>query len=96
MTRAEFEADLQREGYAVREGELGPNVHRTLHTHEFDARIFILSGGLTMDYGHERVSYAPGQACAVPAGTLHAEHTEADGARYVFGQRAALSKATAR
>jgi hypothetical protein len=48
-----------------------------------------------MDYGHERVSYAPGQACSVPAGTLHAEHTEADGARYVFGQRAALPKAAA-
>ena len=38
MNRAEFEADLVREGYEVRQGGIEPNVHRPAHTHDFDAR----------------------------------------------------------
>ena len=34
MDRAEFEADLRREGYELREGEIKPNVHRGSHAHE--------------------------------------------------------------
>ena len=87
MTRAEFEAELKRQGYEVGEAEIEPNVHREMHAHGFDARLFILGGSITLDFGGERVSYGPGQSCAVPAGTRHAEHTEADGVRYVFGRR---------
>ena len=32
MTRAEFEAELRREGYEIREGGIDPNVHREAHT----------------------------------------------------------------
>ena len=39
MDRAEFEADLRREGYELREGEIEPNAHRGAHAHEFDARL---------------------------------------------------------
>jgi hypothetical protein len=34
MDRAEFEAELWREGYELREGEIKPNVHRGSHAHE--------------------------------------------------------------
>ena len=44
MNRAEFEADLRREGYELREGEIEPNVHRGSHAHEFDARLLVLEG----------------------------------------------------
>ena len=30
MNRAEFEADLRREGYEVREGGIDPNIHDRL------------------------------------------------------------------
>jgi len=96
MTRAEFEAELRREGYEVNEGEIGPNVHRPLHAHDFDARILVLDGSLALQLERDRVAYRPGDTCAVPAGTLHAEHTEADGVRYVFGKRAAAREASAR
>ena len=88
MTRAEFEAAVRQEGYEVQEGEIKPHVHRELHAHDFDARLFVLDGIVTLDFGHERVTYRPGDSCHVPAGTQHAEHTEADGVRYVFGRRA--------
>jgi len=46
MDRAEFEADVRRECYELREGEIKPNVHRGSHAHEFDARLFVLEGSI--------------------------------------------------
>ena len=96
MTRAQFEAELAREGYEVREGEIGPNVHREAHAHGFDARLFVLDGSVTLVFGEERVTYGPGHSCTVAAGTTHEEHTEADGVRYVSGRRAVSPAPVAR
>ena len=87
MTRDEFEAELRRDGYEIREGEIQPHVHREPHTHDFDARLFILKGSLTVAYSNDRVTYGPGDSCSVPAGTVHAEHTEADSVQYLAGRR---------
>ena len=87
MNKAEFEADLLREGYVVREGGMEPNVHREAHAHGFDARVFVLDGSITLVFGDDRHTYGPGDSCTVPAGTMHEEHTEADGVRYVAGRR---------
>ena len=95
MIRAEFEADLLREGYEVREGGLEPNLHREAHVHGFDARVFVLEGSITLVFGEDRVTYGPGNSCSVPAGTMHEEHTESDGVRYVSGRRSAAEAAAA-
>ncbi len=95
MHRAEFEADLRREGYEVREGEIKPNEHRGAHTHDFDARVFVLDGSITLVLGDQRCVYGPGDSCMVPAGTMHEEHTEADGVRYVAGRRVAMAATAA-
>lgn len=87
MDRAEFEADLRREGYEVREGGMEPNLHRPAHAHDFDARVMVLEGAITLVFGDERCVYGPGNSCSVPAGMMHEEHTEADGVRYVSGRR---------
>jgi quercetin dioxygenase-like cupin family protein len=89
MNRVEFEADLQREGYEVREGEIKPDVHREAHTHDFDARVFVLKGSITLVFGEDRCVYGPGDSCNVPVGTMHEAHTKADGVRYVAGPRPA-------
>jgi mannose-6-phosphate isomerase-like protein (cupin superfamily) len=89
MNRTEFEAELRREGYEVREGEIKPDVHRAAHAHGFDARLFVLDGSITLVFGDERCTYAPGDSCSIPAGTMHEEHTEADGVRYLVGRRSA-------
>ena len=85
MDRAEFEADVRRECYELREGEIKPNVHRGSHAHEFDARLFVLEGSITLVFGADRGTYRPGASCNVPAG-MHQEHTEADGVRYLAGR----------
>jgi len=88
MDRAEFEADVRREGYELREGQIEPNVHRAAHAHEFDARLLVLDGSITLVFGTDRCMYGPGDSCNVPARTMHEEHTEADGVRYLAGRRA--------
>ena len=65
MTRMEFEADLRREGYEVREAEIKPDVHRDFHAHDYDARLFVLDGTVTLDFGHERITYRSGDFCTV-------------------------------
>ena len=95
MNRTEFEADLRREGYELREGKIDPNVHRDAHAHDFDARLFVLEGSVTLVFGSDRVTYRPGDSCNVPAGTMHEEHTEADGVRFLAGRRPAAKVAAA-
>jgi mannose-6-phosphate isomerase-like protein (cupin superfamily) len=87
MTRAEFEEDLIRQGYEIREGGLEPNLHREAHAHGFDARVFVLDGSITLVFGEDRVTHGPADSCSVPAGTMHEEHTQADGVPYVSGHR---------
>jgi quercetin dioxygenase-like cupin family protein len=95
MNRAEFEADLRREGYELREGMIEPHVHRDAHAHEFDARVFVLHGSITLVFGTDHCTYGPGDSCSVPAGTMHEEHTEADGVRFLAGRRPAAKAAAA-
>jgi quercetin dioxygenase-like cupin family protein len=96
MTRAEFETDLRREGYEIHQGELPPHTRRQLHAHDHDTCLFVLDGHFTLVLGQDRVTYGPGATWIVPAGTVHAEHTEADGVRYVYGTRPAARGASAR
>jgi mannose-6-phosphate isomerase-like protein (cupin superfamily) len=95
MNRTDFEADLRREGYELREGKIDPNVHRDAHAHDFDARLFVLDGSVTLVFGSDRVTYGPGDSGNIPAGTMHEEHTEADGVRFLAGRRPAAKVAAA-
>ena len=87
MNRVEFEADVRREGYEIGEGEIKPNQHREAHVHDWDARLFVLEGHLTLLRGDQRETFGPGETCRLSAGTPHEEHTEADGARYLAARR---------
>jgi hypothetical protein len=85
MTRAEFEAACLREGYEVGEGEIQAHVRRQPHAHDFDARLFVVDGSLTLVRGEDRVTYGPGEVCAVPAvhrarGAVHGRMARAPGA----------------
>lgn len=95
MNRAEFEADVRREGYDLRDGEIKPNEHRGVHDHSFDARLFVLEGHLTLVRGDDRQTFGPGDSCSVPAGTPHEEHTDADGVRYLAARRPASQASAA-
>ena len=86
MKKAEFEAELRREGYEVSEGEIRPNQYRAPHAHEYDVRLLVLSGSIALTFGKDRGDFGPNDACHVPAGTIHEEHIGPNGVRYVIGR----------
>lgn len=87
MTREEFEAAATADGFDLREVELAPHTEREVHTHPFEARLFILDGIFTLAVGAERRVFRPGEICGLGANIPHQEITGAEGARYVAGRR---------
>jgi quercetin dioxygenase-like cupin family protein len=87
MSRSAFEAELQRQGFAVSEGEIKPNEHRSAHVHDFDLRVLVLEGSFDLVTDGGKRNLGQGAMCDVPAGTVHEEHTGPDGVRYVIGRR---------
>lgn len=88
MERKLFEQELGREGYEISESGMQPGPRsQELHTHEFDARILVLDGEITITREDGPTIYKPGDSYSVPAGTRHNESVGADGAKYVVGKR---------
>jgi quercetin dioxygenase-like cupin family protein len=88
MDQAAFEAALRRDGYTdtvdrrMEANRLNPD-----HSHEFDARVLMIEGEMTITQGGVATTYRPGDVCALTAGTVHSEHSGPAGARYLAGRR---------
>ena len=87
MDRLEFEADLRNEGYRVVNSSLKPNMVDPNHCHDFDARIFVLGGEITITRDNTPETFRAGQSCAVPSGCMHSEQVGPEGVAYVAGRR---------
>ncbi len=87
MDRAAFESEALRDGFTVVEVALPPHTQRPTHTHEFDARLLILTGAFMLARDGEIENFAPGDVCEVPAGTPHQEITDERGTTYLAGRR---------
>jgi quercetin dioxygenase-like cupin family protein len=87
MDRLEFEAELRREGYSVVNASLTPNLRVANHCHDFDARLFVLGGEITITRGNNSETLRAGQCCEVAANCMHAEHVGPEGVAYVSGRR---------
>ena len=87
MDRLAFEAALKSEGYRVVNGSLRPNMLVEDHAHDFDAKIMVLGGDLTITRGGKAETFRAGDCCAVPADCWHAEHVGPEGVAYVSGRR---------
>lgn len=88
MDRTAFENGLREEGYGevVDRRMQASEVNRT-HAHEFDARVLVLEGTMTIaSEGGER-TYRAGEFFAMPAGRPHSETAGPDGVRYIAGRR---------
>jgi len=88
MNRADFEQELQAQGYRevvdrrMQASEINPE-----HAHEFDARLLILEGEMTIVCDSEERTYSSGDTFAITAGRLHTERCGAQGVRYLAGRR---------
>jgi quercetin dioxygenase-like cupin family protein len=87
MDRIEFEGQLRQEGYRVVNSSLKPNLVDSNHCHDFDAKLFVLGGEITITRDNKPETFRAGDCCAVPAGCMHAEQVGPEGVAYVSGRR---------
>ena len=66
MDRLEFEADLRRDGYRVVNSSVKPNLVASNHSHDFDAKAFVLGGEITITRDNNPVTFRAGQCFEVP------------------------------
>ncbi len=82
-----FKADMIREGYAARYSSLPPDHVAPDHTHEFDERVMVLGGEITITRDGKPETFRAGDSCMVPSGSVHAEHVGPEGVAYLAGRR---------
>ncbi|MEI7713603.1 MAG: cupin domain-containing protein [Rhodospirillales bacterium] len=87
MDKAAFEADLRREGYRVVNSSVRPNLIVPNHCHDFDAKVFVLGGEITITRDNNAVTFRTGQCFEVPCGGMHAEHVGPEGVALLSGRR---------
>jgi len=86
MDRTAFEAELQHKGREVVTVTMQPNQVKAEHAHDFDARLMVIAGDMTVDFGDCRQTYTTGETFSVPLGHRHAEHAGPAGATYIAGR----------
>jgi quercetin dioxygenase-like cupin family protein len=88
MERVIFETELHEQGYAeVVDRRMDADTLNPEHAHEFDARLLVLEGTMTITAeGAERI-YRAGDTFTMRAGCRHSERSGPEGARYLAGRR---------
>ena len=88
MDRTSFENELRAQGYGeVVDRRMEPGTVNPGHEHEFDARLLVLEGAMTIaSEGRER-TYRAGDMFEMQAGCRHSETAGPEGARYLAGRR---------
>ena len=88
MDRATFENELQQQGYAETvDRRMEANSVNPEHAHEFDARLLVLEGAMTITAEGRQRTYRAGDTFAMTAGCRHTEECGSEGARYLAGRR---------
>ena len=91
MNQSEFETDLQRQGYQVFYGGLQAGMVNPDHAHDWDARVMVIGGEITLTRCGRAETFRVGDSCAVAAGEVHAEHVGPQGVAYIAGRRNILA-----
>lgn len=87
MDRATWEAELQRDGFELKESSMAAGTHNPDHTHPFDARLYVLSGEITITQNGTPHTYGAGDNCEVLANQNHAEKVGTVDVTYLAGRR---------
>jgi quercetin dioxygenase-like cupin family protein len=86
LTREAFESDLRREGFDVIHGGQKPCFSEELHAHDFDARIMVLSGEITITRDNKAETFRGGDHCEITAGCQHSAQVGPEGVAYIVGK----------
>ena len=91
MNQREFEADLRQQGYEVFYGGLQAGMVNPDHAHDWDARVMVIGGEITLTRAGKAETFRVEDNCAVAAGEVHAERVGPQGVAYIAGRRTAVA-----
>ena len=88
MERTAFETELREQGYAdVVDRRMEANSLNPEHAHEFDARLLVLEGTMTITSEGSERTYRAGDTFSMIAGCRQMEQCGSEGVRYLAGRR---------
>ena len=87
MDQSEFETELRPQGYQVFYGGLQAGTVNPDHAHDWDARVMVIGGEITLTRGGKAETFRACDSCVVGAAEVHAEHVGPQGVAYVAGRR---------
>jgi quercetin dioxygenase-like cupin family protein len=88
VDRTTFETELRQQGYAeMVDRRMEANALNPEHAHEFDARLLVLEGAMTITAEGQERTYRAGETFTMTAGCRHTEAAGSEGARYLAGRR---------
>jgi quercetin dioxygenase-like cupin family protein len=82
-----FKAELERDGYAIKEVSWAPGTVNPSHSHDFDARLLCLEGGMSVEIDGATKVCRPGDTLEMTAGCQHAETVGSNGVTLLVGRR---------
>lgn len=86
LTREAFESDLRREGFDITHGGQKACFTEDQHAHDFDVRIMVLGGEITLTRDGKSTTFKPGDCCEIPEGCQHTTQVGPEGVAYVVGK----------
>jgi mannose-6-phosphate isomerase-like protein (cupin superfamily) len=86
LTREAFESDLRREGFEVIHGGQTAGFAEEMHAHDFDVRIMVLGGEITLTRDGKSDMFGAGDHCELPAGCQHTAKVGSEGVAYLVGK----------
>lgn len=88
MERTTFETELREQGYLeIVDRRMETDALNPEHAHEFDARLLILEGAMTVTAEGAERTYRTGDTFEISAGCRHSERSGSEGTRYLAGRR---------
>ena len=73
MDKDLFKKELEQDNYRIQEKSMIAGTINEDHVHPFDAKLFIISGHITIGQNNQETIYGPGEVCSVAANTRHSE-----------------------
>lgn len=87
MDQAAFEANLKRDGVTeIVNREFPANCQMDEHTHDFEARILLLEGEITIGWEGQEKTYRKGDSFTMASGCPHTELCGPNGATLLVGR----------
>ena len=86
MDRLAFEAELRRESYRVVNSSLKPNMCMGDHVHDFDDKLRVLGGEITIGRDGKIVTFKAGDCCEIPEACQHTAKVGPEGVAYIVGK----------